>query len=1256
VKTFYPTIDRQNFAGGSALKKQLLVRRFWTLLLLGLLAPMASLAQSVHGTLAGVVSDTTGAVLAGAKVSIVNTGTGTTYSTTTTSVGLYRFEDIALGEYDVTVTAPGFKKAVEKGVLVQIATVSSRDITLQPGAATESVTVSAEGLAIQAQSSDIGGVISEKEMEDLPIALATGVGALRSVEDFMFLQPATSGPGINDPNGVFLSKVAGGQEYGNEVLIDGVSQERTENGSSFDEEAPSVDALTQFKVITSLPPAEYGRTTGGVEDFVTKGGTNDYHGTGWEFYKDKILDANSWFNNGWYASGLICETGTPACKALYARGEDQKNDYGLNFGGPIRIPHLYNGRDKSFFFFNWEQIHFTFSSPETSTVPTTAELGGDFSDRETTTVVGTDPCTDDPIYSGEIFDPTTTTTVNGVECRTPFAGNKITSGESALAKTLLSYYPAPTNNNVTSNFTMTGVVPTTDTTETIRIDQNLTQKLKMWGAYSSRENDRWSGAAPDLPFPISNQGWLQDFTTHFIRVGFDLNLTPSLLDYLIFGANRSNSKNYNESANSGKDFDSILGLKNAVGNSFPLIVTGDVDATMGNIGNDDDEVDNGFYLNDAVVWTHGRHNFKFGGEAHYQQFNHLVGETQEIDFASGETAGALGIGGGLGIASLYLGYANDGHTNNDVLQAPKWISTYYDVFVQDDWKVSPSLTLNLGLRYDVDVPRREAHNHTSNFSPTANDPEYNIPGALVYADKCNGCNSRWANTWMKSFGPRIGFAWSPDFLHQKTVVRGGMGILYGPEVYTDFGGSMTTGYSVSANSISLNGFDPDFVIDNGMPAFTPPPNEDPGIYNGTYVPGSYITPGGGRPATVYSWNLEIQHQLATDLIATVGYIGNHSTDLKSNILNPNNMPVSDFPDGDSLYQNFNGNPEGIAAPFPQFDANWGGNPPLQLALRPFPQYDFIDQGCCLENVGMSSFDALIATVERHYHQGLTMLASYTFGKTFTDADSALPNNALGETPQDTDVFDLHMEKAISGLDLRHIFVFSGSYELPFGKGKQFLNHGVLAQVAGGWEFSTIERLQSGQPVSFGCGWGVPGFENCMRFGRYPGAKLKSQVYAQKGQKGIDPFFVNAPGVSVDPTVNTMFNLEYSDVVDGDANAAGKPIGFYDVNNNYNRDCTTASQPNCNGGLNQPYAFNTGIPRVTSEVRTPPYLNNDMAIIKKFPFYENYTLMLKAELINTFNEHSFSWPDGQPYDWGTFGMPGGTKNSPRNVQLTARFQF
>jgi hypothetical protein len=1238
------------------------VWRSVTIGLLILLTGTVMRAQSVHGTLAGTVADSTGAVVAGAKVDLVNTSTATTYTATTTSAGIFRFEDVALGNYVITVTAQGFKTSVTKGVLVQIGTVASVAIALQPGTVSEEVTVTSSGPTLETESSDMGGVISEKQIVDLPLALG-GVGAMRANEAFVFLQPATTGPGTaNSNNGIFLSKVAGGQNYGNEVLIDGVSQQRSENGSSYDEEAPSVEALAEFKVTTSLPEAEFGRTTGGVEDFVTKSGANAYHGTAYELYRDASLDANTFFNKGWRAYYCTGPNDTAACRAGWNTPADHKNDFGGTLGGPIRIPKLYNGHDKSFFFFSWEQLKFATGGTTTVTVPTAAERTGDFSDRLTKNQVGTNPCDGTPIFAGEIFDPQTTQTVTlpgggSAECRTAFGGNTtptnvIPSGRfSKVAQNLLAYYPAPTNGNVFNNYSQKSVAPITNTTYSVRIDQNLSEKAKIWGSYNTRENDLFTGGLPNLPSPVSTTGWYQDFTTHFFRVGLDYTFTPNLLNYFVFGSNRSNSKNFSQAVNLGKNWVGLVGLGNAGGKNFPLISTGDAQVGLG-FGNNGDNVDNGLRLNDAIVWTHGRHSVKIGGDVRYQQYSPINGRNEFINFNGNETAGAIAQGGGLGFASFMLGEADNGGTNV-VLRGQRWISWYYAIFAQDDFKLTPTLTLNLGLRYDVDMPRREAHNDTSNFSPTALDTEYGIPGALVFGDKCH-CNTRWADTWYKDFGPRIGFAWSPAFLHQKTVLRGGAGIIYGPLVYDDFGGGTVAGYTANPNAPSHNGFDPSFEIDNGMPAFAPPPDEDPGYYNGSFLPGSYITPTAGRPATVYNWTLEVQHQLAEDLLATVGYIGNHSTNLESNLLNPNNMPSKDFSLGNSLYQPFIGNSAGVALPFPGFLQNWGGNPALQSALRPFPQYDFIDQGCCLENVGMSSFNALVASVQRHFHQGLNLQASYTFGKTFTDADSALPNSGVGVS-QDMDVEDLHKEKAISAQDLRHIFVVSGLYELPFGKGKAHLNHGIMSQIAGGWELGTVERMQSGQPLSFGCASGIPGFQNCIRFSAEPGVSLKSAVY-KRGSKSIKPFVVVPPGGSLDPNSNTMFNLEYNNVTRPGSPVTGAPIAFYDVNNNYNRDCTSGSLPNCNGAPNQPFSFPTGLPRTTSSVRTPAYFNNDLSIIKKFPVWESFAFSIKGELLNAFNEHTFNIPDLQPYDYGSFGLPGGTVNTPRNIQLTARITF
>jgi hypothetical protein len=1215
--------------------------------------------QSVQGTLAGVVTDSSGAVIANAKVNAVNSGTGNSYATTTTSEGDFRFPDVALGRYTVTISAPGFKASVTEGALVEIGTVASLKIALQPGAATEQVTVTSEGPTIEAESSDIGGVISAKQIVDLPLALG-GVGAMRANEAFIFLQPATTGPGAaNSNNGIFLSKVAGGQNYGNEVLIDGASQQRSENGSSYDEEAPSVEALAEFKVTTSLPAAEFGRTTGGIEDFVTKSGTTEYHGTGYELFRDTSLDANTYFNKGWRAYYCNGTDDTAACRASWNTPVDHKNDFGGTFGGPIRIPKVYNGHNKTFGFFSWEQLKFATGGTTTVTVPTPAEIGGDFSNRLTNIQVGTN-CDGTAIYGGQIFDPATTYTgtVNGktVECRQPFAGNMIPSGRlSSVAKAMAAYYPKPTSSSLNGNYSQQSVAPITNTTYTVRIDHTFNDKAKLWGSYNTRQNDLFTGGLPNLPSPVSTNGWWQVFTTHFFRIGFDYSLTPNLLDYLVIGTNRSNSQNYSQAVTIGKDWSQLVGLGNAGGKNFPLISTGDAQIGLG-FANNGDNVDNGLRLNDAIVWTRGRHSVKIGADIRFTQYSPINGRNEFISFSGNETSGAQGQGGGMGFASFNLGEADNGGTNV-VLKGQRWTSWYYAVFAQDDFKITPTLTLNIGLRYDVDVPRKEAHNNTSNFSATAVDTELGVPGALVFGDTCKGCNSRWADTWMKDVGPRVGFAWSPAFLHQKTVLRGGSGILYGPLVYTDFGGGTVTGYTANPVAPSHNGFDPSFEIDGGMPSFSPPPNEDPGYYNGGYMPGSYIAKTAARPATVYNWNLEVQHQLAEDLMMTVGYVGNRSTNLTSNLLNPNNMSRSNFALGDALYQSFNGNTAGVALPFPKFLQNWGGNPQLQQALRPFPQYDFIDQGCCLENVGQSSFNALVATVQRHFHQGMNLQVSYTWGKTFTDADSALPNNGVGVS-QDMDTDNLHHEKAISAMDIRHTLVISGFYELPFGKGKPLLNHGFLTQVVGGWEIGSVQRMQSGQPLSFGCEFGIPGFQNCIRFSKVPGVSLKSAVYKQ-GAKHLQPFVKIGNGGSVDPNSNTMFNLEYDDVNrnGGVSPVAGDPVAFFDTNNNYARDCTAATQPNCkSAGLNQPYSFGTGIPRTTSEVRTPAYFNNDLSLIKKFTFHERYAFSLKGELLNTFNQHTFNIPDLQPYDAGSFGLPGGTVNGPRNVQLTGRITF
>src|SRR5579864_51329 len=342
---------------------------------------MASLAigQTNQGSISGNVFDPSGALVTGAKITARDVSTGAVYETVSSSAGAFKLPNMNVGNYDVTATAPGFKTATYKGVVVQVATTSALDIRLQTGTVSETVSVNADVPTVQSESSDIGTVVTTKQILDLPLPLGSTVQAMRSPEAFAFLTPGVVGPGSDSGNGgTFESKISGGQNYATEVLLDGAGTTRSENGSSFDETAPSVEALGEFKILTSTVPAEFGRTTGGIESFNTKGGTNKFHGTAYELFRNEDLDANVWGNNYCLANRTSNLCG--ASRSTYARPLDRQNDYGGTLGGPVIIPHLYNGRDKTFFFFSWEQYRQTQGGVTTSTVPTAKERSGDFSE------------------------------------------------------------------------------------------------------------------------------------------------------------------------------------------------------------------------------------------------------------------------------------------------------------------------------------------------------------------------------------------------------------------------------------------------------------------------------------------------------------------------------------------------------------------------------------------------------------------------------------------------------------------------------------------------------------------------------------------------------------------------------------------------------------------------------------------------------------------------------------------------------------
>ena len=1281
------------------------MKRFLAALGIGtlcLLFQTTAIAQSDRGAIAGSVVDSTGAAVSGASVVVRGAATGSVYKTVTTPEGVYRIGDVAIGRYDVTVEMAGFKSSVQTGVQVQINTVTALNITLQPGDVKEEVTVLSDAPTIETESSEIGTVVGTKQIEDLPLSLnSTGQSFVRSPETFIFLTPGTTGPGTNSDHGsagIFESKLSGGQNFGTEILLDGVSVQRSDSGSAFDQTAPTVEALTEFKVTTATPSAEFGHTSGGIESFTTKSGTNTYHGSVFELFRNEALNAMPWNINyqnavARYDNVQIAAwnqnnpTNTAQFETITRKPRDRQNDFGGSLGGPVRIPHLYNGTDKTFFFFAWEQYRNRRAlTNDLVTLPSAAERSGDFSALLGPSLGNINPCTPgQPVFQGQIFDPSTTQVVGGQTCRLPFPNNQVPVS-STVAQKILAFVPQPNRGGSgpggqTGNFLNPTSLDHVITTQTsFRIDENLTQKSKLFFSYHAREQNFLNGNAVDLPAPLEGSNYNNYYFTHYLRTGWDYVATPSILNHLTVGLNRVYTAAKALSVN-GSDWEQALGISGASGPVFPQFsfngAAGGVGYSGFGGGNYTIQIPNALVVADSVSWIRGRHSFHFGFD--WRSYQYSVGNlntSPAYTFSNVQTAFAppsqvnLANDTGDPFASFLLGQLNQENVQVSSHNS-RWGQNYYATFVQDDFKARKNLTLNLGLRWDVDTPRHEATGAQSVFSPTATNPlSPGQPGALIF-----GKNATGAKTYYKDFGPRIGFAWSPEFVHD-TVLRGGYSIYYAQLSYNDFGMSLATGTTATPTFQSSDNFSPvaQGTLDSGFPAFTPPSNtQDPTLLTFAAFNGPvYVAPSYGRPGMVQNWDLEIQHQITKDLIFTIGYVGQHGTRLLSNLAQVNSTPPtfnylgnalgfavdgSDGNNGPAILSQL-----GVTVPS-WFVGGWGepqagGFATVGQLLRPFPQYFNISTSCCLENLGQSTYNALEAKIERRFRNGLNLLASYTFSKTLTDADSAFhtltgfnSHNFGSQNP-----YNLKGEKGLSYQDIPHTFVLSYLYEFPVGPGKKYLNHGVASKIAGGWQVGAVHRYQSGNPTVIEENFQRfnPYFQGEYRFSRIPGVSpfgsgswSPSQEVTANGGKVI----TGVSGGSA--SFGGGWNSSCSE------NAAGVFLPTPGVNlsptpGNCAAYLDPSAAPLAAGGG---YVFGN-LPPVVGWWRSPWYKNEDFSIIKRTPIAEGKVFMLKFDLPNAFNRHTFGAIDGGPGD-SHFGVPGGgggVINGARNIQITGRFEF
>ena len=1269
------------------------------------LVVIGAAAQSDRGAIAGTVLDTTGAAVTGASVTLRGVDTGSIYKTVSSSTGGYRVNDLAIGRYDVTVEAGGFKTSVQRAVPIQINTVASLNVTLQPGDVKEEVTVLADAPTVQTDSSDVGTVVEDKQIHDLPLSLnATGQSFVRSPETFIFLTPGTIGQGTNSDHGaagIYESKISGGQNFGSEVLLDGASVQRSDSGTAFDQTAPSVEALTEFKVTTSTPSAQFGHTSGGVESFTTKSGTNRFHGSGFELWRNEILDAQPW-GNDWtnslanYDNAQIQAwnqanpNNVAALETIIRKPRDRQNDFGGSLGGPVWIPHLYNGRDKTFFFFAWEQYrNWAGLTNSLQTLPSPAELGGDFSALLGPGLVDSggnpiiNPCNGQQVLQGQIFDPSTTQVVRGQTCRLPFAGNKFTPS-STVAQNVLKYVPGPNRagalpGSMANDYLNPATLQHIVTTQTsFRIDENLTEKSKLFFSYHSREQKYLNGSAQDLPGPIGDD-YLNYYYTHYLRVGWDYIVSPTVLNHLTVGFNRVYTTATSPSVN-GTDWPSALGIANAHGPSFPNFQFNGAQygisySYLANAGNDTVQVPNALVVADSVSWTKGAHSFRFGFDWRSYQYSaeNKGGSSPQYIFYNYQTAYApqgqspAAVNTGDPFASFLLGLPNEERLIA-YSHFPRWQQNYYAVFAQDDFKARKDLTLNLGVRWDIETPRHEATGAQSVLSLTA--PNALTPGQLgatIYGKGATG-----SSTYFRDIGPRIGFAYSPEFV-KNTVVRGAYSIYYAPLTYSDFGSSLTNGTTVSPDFVGVNQFTPQQSLDAGFPAYTPPGGNDPTFGTFTQNGQYYVAPSWGKAGMVQNWDLEIQHQLTTDLIWSTGYIGQHATRLRSNLAQVNTPNPAYNYLGNALNYKVDGSDgnngpmilSGLGITVPSwFVPGWGpsGLDTIGQLLRPYPQFSTITSNCCLENLGQSTYNALQTKIERRFRNGLNLLASYTYSKTITDADSSFST----ETGFNSNVFgaqnpyNLRGEKAVSYQDVPHAFVVSYLYELPVGPGKKYFNHGVGSKVLGGWQISGVQRYQSGSPAVIN----EYATSNPYSTGNYRFSLIAGQRRFGTGVWTPETNVTANGGRVLSGVSPSQFGPQYPGTANfsGGWNSGCSPsAGVFQPNG------TSPTPANCTAYLDPSaaslasgggYVFGD-LPSVVSWWRSPAFKNEDFAIIKRTTIREGQDILFKLDIPNAFNRHTFGGIDGSPYD-STFGVPGGgghsVINAPRSIQATLRYEF
>jgi Carboxypeptidase regulatory-like domain/TonB dependent receptor len=1215
----------------------------------------SAVAQTDRGTITGTVTDPTGAVIVGAKVTATNAATQASSSTTSTTSGNYTIPLLRAGTYEVTVEQAGFKKAVLTGIQLQVGQTARVDAALQLGETSQAVQVTADTIQLQTETSDRGTVVTGREVLDLPIV---GQGEQRNPAFFINLSPGVTSRGTSTPtasgSGRQLNTTVNGSPSGStEFYLDGaqIGNPGLLSGDFRNLPFPQ-DVVAEFKIMTNAPPAEYGRAGLGITAFNLRSGTNQLHGSVYEYLRNDKLDARGFF-----------APRTPLNK---------QNEFGATAGGPIL-------RDKTFFY-GWYQGFRLRKEVSNSldTVPTEAMRGGNLSN-----VLGGQVGTDAvgrPVFASQIFDPATTRTV-AAGATDPVSGRVNTSGSAAVlrdgfgfspttglptaqaniipsaridpvARAMFAQFPNPTlpgqqfgyTNNWLSQFKAQSSINQWGA----KVDHSFTSNNKMMGEFLWLRNHAPTGSK--WPGAIS-EGGTNDSGQYVVRVSHDLILRPNLINHWVAGYNRWRNDSFPES---GLGWPAKLGFKGVpqegAGSTFPQLIIGG----LGNVyarGGQGYSATNNYSFDNGLTWIKSKHTFKTGFS--YIKFQENGGnfnaQSGRLNFGSGYTAlpgvafndncSPGGTCTGMGAASFLLGGVSSATASiNTAVAAER--AGQYAAYLQDDFKATSKLTLNLGIRYDLMLPTVNAHNQRSWMDPFAINPDIGIRGAMVFAT-----DSRRAavKAFTKAFGPRFGFAYS---LNDKTVVRGGYGIMYtGGGNNRTAGTQFLQGYNANFDEpVQNGGLDAAFLLRDGWPSFRhrPPPFISPSYGLGTGPLGAL---GDGRLPDIQNWHLSVQRELPGKMLIDVGYVGTKGTHLPSR-LNPTTAVDSKYLTlGDALFKPI-GDPTvqalpvvqampvdpgtGNRSPFRGFENLWKGNAVLAQALRPFPQFgkDTPNNGLAQlrdfgETSGLSTYHALQVQARKQMSMGLSFLVSYTWSKTLTNAESIF-NEFSGFTQ---DPYNRKAEKALSLLDFPNNLVVSYQYELPFGKGKKFANSGAAVnKVLGGWSIAAVQQYTSGAPQGVTVG------------------------------NSLDPYF-GPNGFLTRPNVNPGVNKRSQAYLNG----TWDPNGVNEAGSLFNINAWTNPQ-----AANR-FSFGNA-PRTDGDIRRFPYYNEDVSIIKRTNLTERVSMEFRADFLNIFNRTVFGFDQGgdqygntlqgmnADFGVGSFGHVTSQGNFPREVQFGLKINY